>query len=319
MPSDTPSPELLVDDSPAARRTSIALAVVAAIALFGNCLLTSPRAFSQAHQQDSSLLKIVVGALALTGPDSSAGAFPTYRGVEIRNLFFFLGAAALALIAAFRLVSTDRRPRATGDDLLDFRRRAASPYFWWLILLLVSVLSSTFSHAPDVCKGQSIMRFLALAWWWPLAALLAPRQVARLSGALVAALGLTAAVGLWYYAERNRPGTALSYPVGNELWFGACLLPGVFVALGLFFATPELRRPTQVQATPPDAAKRGRGGWLRLVALIVAVPSALPVAVRIPPLKVPSTMVRSVDVHSNVAPLTTFPFTSIAVATIVIV
>lgn len=229
------APDLLVDGSPAADRTSRVLVLAAAVALLGSCLLTSPSRFSEKHHQDTSLFKHVVSGLAL------GGAFPTARGVEIRNLMFYSGAAVLALIAALRLVSTDRRPRASLDDLLDFRRRASSPYFWLLLLVLASVLSSVFSVSPDICKGKTVMRFLHLAWWWPLAALLAPRHAVRLAVALCTALGLTAAVGLWYYAARNAPGTRLQYPIGNELWLAACLLPGPFVLLGLFIE--QLRGP----------------------------------------------------------------------------
>ncbi len=226
MPSDTYT-ELLVDQSPAARRTSLALVLAAALALAGNCLLNSPGQFSEKHFEDSSPLRPIVTALALDA------RFPTERGVELRNLFFYLGAAALGLIAAVRLVSSDRQPRMAGDELLDFRRRAAHPYSWWALLLLASVLSSTFAHAPEVCRGQTVVRFLHLAWWLPLAALLRPQHVRVLLAALLTILALTAAVGLWYYRVRNAPHTALSYPMGNELWLAACLLPGVFLAAGL--------------------------------------------------------------------------------------
>ena len=184
MQSDT-STDLLVDDSAAARRTGAALIAVAAVALIGNCLLTSPYGFSDRHHKDTSLLKPVVTALALDG------AFPTARYPEIKNLIFYTGAVVLALIAALRLVSTDRRPRISGDDLLDFRRRAASPYFWWILLLITSVISSVFSDAPDICKGQTIIRFLHLAWWWPRAALHAPRHLPQLAVSRLVARGLT--------------------------------------------------------------------------------------------------------------------------------
>ncbi|MBN2559892.1 MAG: O-antigen ligase family protein [Phycisphaerae bacterium] len=222
------SSDLLVDDSPAANRTSTVLALVAAAALVGNCLLNSPPRFSDKHGADTSLLKPVVTLLA------TGGAFPTVRGVEIRDLIFYTGAAILALVAGLRIASTDWRPRLSVDDLLDIRRRAASPFFWWILLLLVSVVSSMFSHAPGVCKGQTIIRFLHLAWWWPLAALLAPRHVRGLTVALLVVLGATAGLGIWYYVERNLAGTRLQYPIGNELWLAACLLPGVFIAVGLF-------------------------------------------------------------------------------------
>ena len=62
MQSDN-SPELLADDSAAARRVGTVLVVLAALALAGNCLLNSPGRFSEAHAQDTSLLKPVVTAL----------------------------------------------------------------------------------------------------------------------------------------------------------------------------------------------------------------------------------------------------------------
>ncbi|MFQ5422843.1 MAG: O-antigen ligase family protein [Phycisphaerae bacterium] len=215
------------NDSSAARRTSCALALVAAAALAGDCLLTCPQQFSDALQADTSLLKPVVMMLGLDG------AFPTERGIEIRNLVYYTAAAALAFMAGLRLLTGGRRPRLSFDDLLDIRRRAASPFFWWLLLVIVSIISTFFSHAPRVLAGQTIVRFLHLAWWLPLAVFLQPRHARRLAAALVAALALTAAIGLWYYTRRNVPGSPLRYPIGNQLWFGACLLPGPFIAAGL--------------------------------------------------------------------------------------
>ncbi|MEE8386871.1 MAG: O-antigen ligase family protein, partial [Dehalococcoidia bacterium] len=260
------SPDLLVDGSPASRHTSTALIIVAAFALFGNCLLNSPRAFSERHHNDTSLLKPVVAALGL------GGLFPTARGVEIRSLFFYTGAAALALIAAIRLASSSHRPRISGDDLLHLRRRATGPYFWWCLLLLTSVLSSFFSHAPEVCKGQTIIRFLHLAWWWPLAALLAPQHVRRLAAILLTALSLTAGLGIWYYLKRNAPGTRLQYPIGNELWLAACLLPGLFVAGGLLIG--RLRVPSgggREGGPPGPGVSVAALPWVRLAGLLLAL------------------------------------------------
>ncbi len=219
--------ESWADDSSAARRTSCTLALVAAVALAGNCLLTCPPRFSDALQRDTSLLKPVVMMLGLDA------AFPTARGVEIRNLVYYTAAAALALIAGLRLLTGGWRPRLSFDDLLDVRRRAASPFFWWFLLVVVSVISTFFSHAPRVLAGQTVIRFLHLAWWLPLAAFLRPRHARRLAAALVAVLAATAAIGLWYYTRRNVSGSPLRYPIGNQLWFGACLLPGPFIAAGL--------------------------------------------------------------------------------------
>jgi O-antigen ligase len=235
MPFDS-SPDLLVDESPTARRTSAALAIVAGAALIGNCLLNSPSRFSDRQLQDTSPLSWVVWLLAL------GGQFPTARGVEIRNLVFYFPAAILAIIAGARLTLSKVRPRMSEDDLWDFRSRAASPYFWWCLLLIDSALSSWYSHAPAICKGQTIARLLQAAWWWPLAALLVPRHVRSVTVTLVAALAATAAVGIWYQLARvmpDNPSARLQYPMGNELWLAACLLPGVFVALGLIAARPR--------------------------------------------------------------------------------
>ncbi len=221
------SPDLLMDGSTGSRRTSGLLAIVAAVFLAGNCFLNSPGEFSAKHHEDHSLLKPIVGLLAL------GGQYPTIRGVEIRNLVFHFGAALLALIAGIRVVTSGSRPRVSGESLIDLRRRSASPFFWWCTLLLVSVVSSWYSHAPEVCKGQTILRFLQLAWWWPLAALLTPRDARRLSGWVLAILGALAALAVWYHIQRDRPIDRLKYPIGNELFLAACLLPGLFIAFGL--------------------------------------------------------------------------------------
>lgn len=288
MPSDT-STDLLADGSTAAGRTSAALAVVAAVALAGNCLLTSPHAFSEAQAADRSALHWVVSALGFNA------AFPTWRGVEIGNLFFYTAAACLTLIAGLRLIVSDVRPRISADDLLDLRRRAASPLFWWCVLILVSVLSSTFSHAPQTLLGQTIIRMLHVAWVLPLAVLLQPVHARRLGVALVAILAATGALGLWYVQARvwpNNPDGSLQYPIGNSLWFAACLLPGAFLAIGRivslarYGATPRWKMiaPLALAVVPIVAGlhfTRSRSALAALcVGLVTAVMLATPRRIR---------------------------------------
>lgn len=251
MPSDI-SVESLVAPSRAERETSRMLACVATVALIGNCLLNSPSRFSEKHLADTSLLKPVVDTLALWG------MFPTARGVEIRSLVFFLGAAALAIIAGLRLALAKTHNRLSLDDLLEVRDRAASPYLWWILLIAVSWLSSIFSHAPEVCQGQTIARMLQLAWWWPLAAMLTACGVRLLAIGLVVSLALTSGIGLWYHAARvlpDLPGARLQYPIGNELWLAACLLPGCFVGAGL--AASAFRKFTDHGAAAQSDATAG--------------------------------------------------------------
>jgi O-antigen ligase/tetratricopeptide (TPR) repeat protein len=252
--------------SPTARLISGVMAAVATVALLANGLLTSPSRFSEQHEQDLSLLRPVVTALGLYGQ------FPTARGVEIRNLVFYTGAALLALLGGLRLILATRAPRLSYDDLLDLRRRAASPFFWWMLLLLVSVVSSYYAHAPDMCKGRVLIRLLETAWWWPLAILLACRDAWRVAVGLLSVLALTAVLALWYYIVRVAPqhaGARLQYPIGNELWMGACLLPGVFVALAVALSRPE-SRGLPAAASAKSALRLG-AALLALVVIITAL------------------------------------------------
>jgi O-antigen ligase len=223
--SDFEQKELIRDP-----RLGGALALITAMVLLAIPLINSPGMFSQRHLEDTSLLRRVVDALALNG------RFPTARGVEIRNLFYFCGAALLSGVAGIYLLFSRVRPRHSLDDLTDIRERAKNPYFWWVVLLLVSVLSSWYSHAPRLCLGQTTIRFMHFAWWFPLAAFLRPQQVRMLCCVLLTALTLGAFVGIWYQFQRgpaNIWSARLGYPLGNELWMAACMLPGVFLSLGL--------------------------------------------------------------------------------------
>jgi O-antigen ligase len=229
MPPDG-SPDIFVDGSRASHRTSAAMTAVVIAAIFANCLLLSPSRFSDQQAQDRSPLHYVVYVLGL------GAAFPTARGVEIRNLIFTLGAAALSLLAAWRLIGGRLRPRIAVDDLLEIRDRAKGPYFWWILLLAASIVSSMSSHAPEVCNGQTIVRFIQAAWWWPLALMLAPVHVPVLAAGLLTALSVMSAYGLWYHLARvvtAVPDARLQFPIGNELWLAACLLPAIFIPFGL--------------------------------------------------------------------------------------
>ncbi|HWL92933.1 MAG TPA: O-antigen ligase family protein [Phycisphaerae bacterium] len=287
MPYENSS-ESLTADTPRARLTSRLLMGVAGLALILNCLLTSPARFSEAHHADTSFFKRVVAGLALVGSSADAGAFPTARLVDIRSLIFGLGAALLSLIGAARLLTARARPRLSSEDMWDIRERAKSPLFWLGVLLAVSVVTSYFSHAPAVSMGQVAIRFMHAAWWWPLAVLLLDRNAQRLSTMVVLAVTLSCVVGIWYLSARGSsgwwrdlaamrlPAARLEYPIGNSLWFGACILPAIFVALGVAMDTfgPQGKRHAQKSAmdeTPLSRAARvgkcRRSGTLCVVAL----------------------------------------------------
>lgn len=290
------SSEALLSETTAARRVSLALAWTAGIALVLNALLTSPPRFSQAHHEDTSLLKTIVAALALVGPSAESGAFPTRRLVDIRSLIFALGAAGLCLIGGARLLTARVKTRLSSADAWDIRERAKSPLFWWGILLAVSALTSYFSHAPDVSMGQVAVRFMHAAWWWPIAVLLLASHVRALGATLVLAVTLSSFVGLWYLSGRSAPGwlgellalqlpsARMEYPIGNSLWFGACILPAVFIALGIGWDTfakiaPPLKQPGGADAPDdnppslvgPTAPTPQRRAWIGIFC-IAALP-----------------------------------------------
>ena len=263
MHSDT-SPDFDGSASDAARRSGMAIVVTAAIVLAGACLLNCPGRFSELHEKDTSLLRPIVSALGLFGE------YGTQRGVEVRNLVFYAGAAGLSIIAGLSLALGSVRSRYSIDDLLDGRSRAASPVFWWLILLVVSALSSIFSHAPAFCQGQMIVRLLLFSWWWPIATILSPRQTRALAVAFVTALTATAALGLAYHFLRvwpHQPGARLQYPLGNELWMAACLLPGVFVTGGL--ALSRIRNHSSPDTNRPAKPAKKALGTIALVACLI--------------------------------------------------
>ena len=263
------SPDAEGSASDAARRAGLAIVITATIVLAGDALLTCPSRFSKAHQNDTSLLRPLVSVLGLFGE------FGTARGVEIRNLVFYIGAASVSIIAGICLATGSVRSRYSIDDLLDGRSRAASPVFWWFVLLIVSALSSIFSHAPSFCQGQMIVRLLHFAWWWPIATILSPRQVRALAIAFVAVLSATAAVGLAYQFIRiapNQPGARLQYPLGNELWLAACLLPGLFIACSIAVSALRTGQTHEYDSEAEVVAERKSKSarWPGLIASLLA-------------------------------------------------
>ncbi len=216
--------------------------IVATLAMLCACMLTNPPSFSQTHMQDNSLLKTVVSYLALAGADGESSAFPTLRIVEIRRFCFHIGAAALMLVFGAQLIMSRSRPTLTRDDLFDLKRHMTAPYVYWGLLLFISVISSYFSHAPNVSMGGVLLRLFTFGWWLPLAFALRPADARKLTISMVAVITLMTLFGIWYFHGRADGRNRLWYPVGNELWFAACLLPAIFAAAGGILAGLQKRQ-----------------------------------------------------------------------------
>ncbi|HPF38143.1 MAG TPA: O-antigen ligase family protein [Phycisphaerae bacterium] len=246
---------------------STLMLIVASISIAGACFLSNPQAFSDAHQKDQSLLKSVVSFLGLANAAGDGSAFPTLRGVEVRALCFNVGAAALMLLFGAQLLTRSGRPRMTIDDLYDFKRHFKGPYIYWALLLFVSLVTSyAASEARDVSLGGVLLRFLTFGWWLPLAVALRPIDARRLSAVMTLLVTLMALFGIWYFFGRPDSRHRLWYPVGNELWFGACLLPAIFVAAGAILAGLQRRK-----AGDANAGQRIDLVVMGLIALAVCV------------------------------------------------
>ncbi len=252
-------------DPPFVRRgagASAALAGVALSALLANCLLTSPPRFSEGPgTAGDAWLRPVVEALGLYA------RYPTPRGVEIRNLVFFTGAAALSILAGVMLLAR-RGPRpALLPDEFDLDDLATRPAAWLMLMMTASALGALFSAAQPFALGGTAIRAAWLAWWWPLAALLTARHAQRVAAGLTGVLAVTAALGLAYYAVRGGDPTGrLAYPFLNAGWTASCLLPG-FVIAGTWVVFSAITRVGKNALPSPPLV---RGGWGRVMSAVAA-------------------------------------------------
>ena len=211
------------------RLSTTALVLVLA-ALAANCLLISPppgEGYPGAIDWSrSSLLRPLIEVLSL------GGAFPTARGVEIKDVaFHFLAVAGFVLLAV----------RAVVSGLLPPGRRAGQGV--WLagqvcliLWVLVSAASAWWSGEPRLSMGQAALFGAALGWALVIGWTLEGRDVPRLLWGYVWVAAATAALCAWYYIERNpfhRPG----FPIGNPSTLAAVVLPAFLIVLVVFVGT----------------------------------------------------------------------------------
>lgn len=165
-----------------------------------------------------SALRALMTALSL------GGWTPTARGIEIKDLAFYVGVAlALALLAAAAArrvpVEPYRRARLalTGAVLLGT----------WVT---VSAFSATWSGDASLSLRQAALYFMIVGGAAALGATLRPPQIRAVLGGLLAAGAAAAVLCIWYFHERSpnhRPG----FPIGNPGTLAATLLPAILVAV----------------------------------------------------------------------------------------
>lgn len=229
----------------------VVMLALVALALAGNCLLTS--AGKPSVLQDganawppNSLLLAIVEILDLQY------AQPTPNGIAIKSLIAGTAAGVAIIVAAFGLLFRVRsRDEATDEDAViavdsertegaeqsDPQVRAKKhidPILASQVLMLLylgwAFAATLWSNAPGFAFGGAVSLGIHLTWAFALAFCL-NRRAAVISGhILMGVLVLTGGLACWYFYERNSILRA-AYPIGNALFLAACLIPGVLIAI----------------------------------------------------------------------------------------
>ncbi len=255
----------------------VMLAVVV-ITLAGSCLLiSSGRGTEVGHRPwgPNSILRIAAQLLTFNYQ------YPTQRGVEVKWLVEGLGAAAALLAVAVAWytrtgrhdeggaagsvepVSADE-PAGPAGVLSEMTPATAAQ----VVLLLFAgwaMLSALWAPWPAGALAQGVRPLIATVWAIALGRALGRRGARVAVLALVVVLTTTAAVGVWYFYERN-PQQRLKFPIGNPIFLAACLIPGLtLTAAGLVAGMAAVVRRARGATSESSAVEarpgRARGGW----------------------------------------------------------
>ncbi len=161
-----------------------------------------------------SLLRELTTLLSLHGLAASV------RGVEIKELALHL-AAAVGLALAGWYAGCGGAARRTRAGLL--ASIAQLCLGGWVLL---SLASAAWSGQPDLARGQALLYALSFAWAVAVAAVLPGPLVRPLLVGYVGIASAGAALGIWYFFERN-PNHRLGFPIGNPTVLAATLLPAI--------------------------------------------------------------------------------------------
>jgi O-antigen ligase len=208
---------------------------------------------------DGSWLKPLVDLLSLNYTQ------PTLRGVEIKSLIFRLGACAAMVVAAvawlarlaapiFYRESPLEQPGPSPARLSQQLSLATTAQLLLVGYVVWAGLAVGWSSAPRQAAGYAGTMLFWAMWSVVLGCRLGPRGARIAGGLLVAAMAMTAALGLVHHYVRS-PDLRLSYPEGNPLAFAAMLLtPLCLAAAAVVFYRPD--RPAaqpgdRTQPSPP--------------------------------------------------------------------
>jgi O-antigen ligase len=253
-PHIAPPVEVQPDPSRTPRALSAAALVLATLLLAATYFLISPPR-DRDHPgaipwSPHSLLHPLTRLMSLYS------AFPTARGVEIKDISFHVASALGLVLLAARALTLRREGRSLDSKRSDAPAGAAQttaqvvsaprPHpvvggparmaqLWLASWVVISLLSTFWSGDAALALGQTALYALALGWAVALGNTLAGRDIPRLLGVYVVLASAASALCVWYYYERNpahRPG----FPIGNPSTLAACTLPAILLALGALWA-----------------------------------------------------------------------------------
>lgn len=208
-------------------------------------------------------------------------AYPTPRGNDVKWFAQGLGAvAALVTAGVLWYVRTGRRKEeslfeaARGGGSAGGTKDSASrkPFLEQISLVgaaqiaLVAfgawaIYSYRWAHWPAAAMGEGVRNLIVIIWAVCLGRTMARWAALRAGVALSIVLMVTSVIGLWYHFERN-PFLRLEYPIGNPIFFAACMLPALMLGVaGLSGAAEVLLGAKSQQAS----ARRSSGSATRPV------------------------------------------------------
>lgn len=185
---------------------------------------------------EGAILKALTDALAFDFK------IPTPLGLEIKNLAFGVGSGLAAILVAGACFAARRSREHEFMLVEDSSTAAPEPHLKRQIdplqgaqLLLggvvaLSFLSSVWAPMPDVAFGGSVILLGQCLWVLAIRFGFNARACRAAAIGMIVVLSAAATLAVVYYYERNqtmRPG----YPIGNPLFFAACMIPAVLICL----------------------------------------------------------------------------------------
>ncbi len=180
---------------------------------------------------------------------SLGGRLATARGVEIKDLVFYLSAAVMLGLLAIKAASAALAPAAGAKipvalsllNRADPARGAQRSQAWlwaqagYLAWVGISLASMLWSTDPALTFGQAAIYGLGVAWALGLAWTLGAGQARALIAGYLICAAAGAALCVWFYYERNpfhRPG----FPLGNPNILAAAVVAAIVPTFSLILA-----------------------------------------------------------------------------------